>query len=122
MRFLIVTRATSPLPPPMTPMLVAGMKQWSAAHRESGKLEQVWSFAGMAGGGGILNVDSHEELDEIMAGFPFGPFSHIELYPLADLDAGLDNLEKSMQQMMGGGVGGADFGAMLQQLLGGATT
>jgi muconolactone delta-isomerase len=121
MRFLIVTRATSPFPPAIAPMLVAGMKQWTAAHRESGKMEQMWSFAGMAGGGGILNVDSHEELDAVMAGFPFGPLSHIELYPLADLDAGLDNFAKSMQQM-GGGAAGTDFGAMLQQLMGGAAT
>jgi muconolactone delta-isomerase len=122
MRFLIVTRATSPFPPATAPMLVAGMKQWATAHRETGKIEQIWSFAGMGGGGGILNVDSHEELDEVMAGFPFGPFSRIELYPLADLDAGLDNFAKAMQQMMGGGVAGTDFGAMLQQLMGGAAT
>ena len=44
---------------------------WVAEHRASGKMEHVWSFAGYAGGGGIMNVDTHEELDKSMAGFPF---------------------------------------------------
>lgn len=99
-RFLVVTRASAPFPPDMAEMLVAAMKQWANAHRQSGKMEQIWSFAGMAGGGGILNVSSHEELDAIMSGFPFGPFSAIEVYPLADLDAGLDNFSQAIRQMM----------------------
>ena len=103
MRFLVVTRANSPLPPDMIMGMIEAMQHWSRTHRESGKLEQVWSFAGIDGGGGILNVDSHEELDAIMAGFPFGPFSQIDIYPLADLDAGLASFSQAVQQMMGGG-------------------
>jgi muconolactone D-isomerase len=80
--------------------MVEGMKQWVAAHRQSGKMEQVWAFAGSNGGGGILNVDSHEELDAIMAGFPFGPFSQIEVLPLADIDASLAAFTAAIQQMM----------------------
>ncbi|MCC6382404.1 MAG: hypothetical protein IT304_07830 [Dehalococcoidia bacterium] len=100
MKFLVVTRATAPLPPEMAQTLVGAMKQWASAHRSSGKMEQIWSFAGMGGGGGVLNVSSHEELDAIMSGFPFGPFSQIDVYPLADLDAGLENFSKSIAQMM----------------------
>ena len=100
MRFLVVTRANAPLPPEMALGLVEAMKQWAAAQRQSGKLEQVWSFAGLNGGGGILDVGSHEELDAIMAAFPFGPFSHIDVYPLADLDASLQSFATVIQQMM----------------------
>lgn len=89
----------------MAQALVEGMKQWTAAHRSSGKMEQIWSFAGTAGGGGILNVTSHEELDAIMTGFPFGPFSQIDVYPLADLDAALENLSQAIGQMMAAGKG-----------------
>jgi muconolactone delta-isomerase len=103
MRFLIVTQASSPFPPDMAMALVQGMKQWAATHTASGKMEQIWSFAGLPGGGGILNVDSHEELDAIMSGFPFANFSKIEIYPLADLNAGLDNFAQAIQQMMAGG-------------------
>jgi hypothetical protein len=54
-----------------------------------------------------------------MARFPFGPFSSIELYPLGDLDAGLDSFAKAMQQSMGSR-GAPDVASMLQQLMGGA--
>jgi muconolactone delta-isomerase len=100
MRFLIVTQQQSPIPPDMALGMIEGMKQWTSAHRQSGKIEQTWSFAGLGGGGGILNVDSHEELDAIMAGFPFGPFSKIEVYALADLDAGLEAFSNAIRLMM----------------------
>jgi muconolactone delta-isomerase len=113
MRFLVVTEASAPFPPEMALGMVEGMKQWSKVHRDSGKIEQIWSFAGIGGGGGILNVDSHEELDAIMAGFPFGPFSHIDIYPLADLDAGLTAFAQAIGQMMNGmqgsGAGGGSI-------------
>lgn len=100
MRFLVTTKSTSPFPPEMAMGMVEAMKQWAGTHRQSGKMEQIWAFAGSNGGGGILNVDSHEELDAIMAGFPFGPFSQIDVYPLADIDASLESFTKVIQQMM----------------------
>jgi muconolactone delta-isomerase len=105
MRFLIVTQASSPFPPEMAMALTQAMKQWADTHRASGKMEQIWNFAGLAGGGGILNVDSHEELAAIMSGFPFAPFSKIEVYARSDLDAGLDAFTAAIQQMMGSGGG-----------------
>jgi muconolactone delta-isomerase len=78
---------------------------WLAEHRESGKLEQVWSFAGQVAGGGIANVDSHEELDAIMATWPLAQVSEATIYPLADLDAVLNvsvaNIERIMEAMSG---------------------
>jgi hypothetical protein len=47
-------------------------------------------------------ISPHEELDAIMAGFPFGPFSQVEIYPLADLNSGLDAFDQAIQQMTGG--------------------
>jgi muconolactone delta-isomerase len=100
MKFLVVTKGNAPFPPEAAPMLINAMRQWSTTHLASGKMEQIWSFAGIGGGGGVLNVDSHEELDRIMAGFPFAQFSQIEIYALADLNASMDNFEKVIQQMM----------------------
>lgn len=100
MRFLIVTKGRDPVPPEMAMPMMQMMQGWMAEHRSSGKLEQVWSFAGQLGGGGIANVDSHEELDELMAGFPFGQTSHVEVYPLADLDAALEGSLAAIQAMM----------------------
>jgi muconolactone delta-isomerase len=100
MRFLIVTTGREAGPPEMAMPLLQAMRAWLAEHRASGKLVDVWSFAGSIGGGGIVEVESHEELDAIMAGFPYGQTSHVDVYPLADLDASLDNLEASIVQMM----------------------
>ena len=51
--------------------------------RAQGKAKALWAFAG-TNGGGVLEVESHEELDAIMARFPFAPFSTIEIIALSD--------------------------------------
>jgi len=104
MRFLVVTKSREAMPPDMALPMMRMMEAWVAEHRASGKMEHVWSFAGYAGGGGIMNVDTHEELDKIMSGFPFSQHSDIEVYALADLDISLsDSIERieSMMAMMG---------------------
>ena len=60
-------------------------------------MEQVWNFAGVAGGGGILNVASLEELDAVMSGYPLSPFSSVEIYPLTDLAASLQRVKERME-------------------------
>ena len=97
MRFLVVTKSRTPAPP--DPSIVDAMTAWLDQHES--KMEQSWSFAGLNGGGGILNVESLEELDDIMAGFPFGQFSTIEVYGLADLRRSLGNTRTLMSQMAG---------------------
>ena len=102
MKFLVITKSKHPVPPEMGLTLVDAMGAWSDQLTESGKAEAMWSIAGRAGGGGILNVDSLEELDAIMIQFPFGPFFDIEVFPLVDLHESLQRLKQAMQ-MMGGG-------------------
>ena len=102
MRYLVVTKQTTPMPPEMVPGLFAAMKAFSDRYTESGKVEQSWSFAGLSGGGAILNVGSLEELDEIMAEFPLRPFSHIEIYGLVHLHKSLDTASKAFEAMTGG--------------------
>ncbi len=99
MRFLVVTKANQPLPPEMAMGLTEAMEGWSRKHTTSGKIQQIWGFAGIQGGGGIANVNSLEELDAIMAEFPFGPFSDIEIYGLVDLETSLKNTKQAIQGM-----------------------
>ncbi len=99
MRFLVVTKANQPPPPEMAMGLVDAMSEWARKHTTSGKIEQIWGFAGIQSGGGITNVNSLEELDAIMAEFPFGPFSDIEIYGLVDLGTALKNAKQAMQAM-----------------------
>ena len=84
------------LPPEKVSSLIGAMRAWVTEHRATGRLVEDFSLAGLSGSGRILEVDSHEELTAIMAGFPFGPFSDIEMYPLSDLDSALDSYERIM--------------------------
>lgn len=104
MRFLVVTKSRESMPPDMALPMMKMMQAWVAEHTASGKMQEVWSFAGTTGGGGIMEVDSHEEFDAMMGGFPFGQHSTIEVYALADLNAALsDSVERieSIVAMMG---------------------
>lgn len=100
MKFLITTKQTSMPPPEMTFALMDAMDGWVAERRASGKLDSIWSFAGLSGGGGVVDVDSHEELDEIMSTFPWAPFSSIEIYALSDLDHSLKVFRAAVERMM----------------------
>jgi muconolactone delta-isomerase len=61
-----------------------------------------WTNAGKAGGGGILNVESLEELDAILVEFPVGPFSEIEVVPITELQASLERSKQMFAAMAGG--------------------
>lgn len=99
MKFLIVSEGRDPVPPEMALPMMDMMAGWLAEHRGSGKLLDAWSFAGQVGGGGILEVDSHEELDAVMAGFPFNATSTVAVFPLADLDSALANARKTFEMI-----------------------
>lgn len=106
MRFLIVTKGKHMVPPDMGLPMMDMMEGWLAQFRASGNIVDTWNFAGMIGGGGILEVESAEELDTIMQLFPFGGSSEIEIYPLSDLDASIARAKANMARIvaaMGGG-------------------
>ena len=102
MKILVVTKAKHPLPPEAAPGLIDALSGWARRHTENGKMEAAWSFAGMPGGGGVLNVESLEELDAIMTEFPLAAFSEIELYPLVELHESLQRTKQAFQLMMAG--------------------
>lgn len=100
MRFLVHTKGRDPLTLEMGLMMIEGMRGWLGNLRASGHLVDVWAYAGTQGGGGILEVASHEELNELMAGFPFGQTSDIEVIALSDMDTALDQATAAIKQMM----------------------
>jgi len=102
MQFLVITRQRTPAPPEMLMPMLGAMEAWVAHYRASGKAKDVWGFAGAIGGGGVLEVDSHEELDAIMARFPFAPFSTVEIIPLCGIEESLSNAKAFVGEMMAG--------------------
>jgi muconolactone delta-isomerase len=102
MKFLVVTKQASPTPPEMVVPLMERMIDWTKKYTGNGKIQEVWNFAGQIGGGGIANVESLDELDAIMAEFPFAPFSSVEIYPLVDLIPSLERSKQVAQAMIAG--------------------
>lgn len=99
MRFLVISKMRMPAPPGMTVPLIEAMERFIDAGLKSRQTEQVFSLAGYIGGGAILNVGSHEELDTVMSQYPFGPFAETEVYALGDLHHALAESKKAAQQM-----------------------
>jgi muconolactone delta-isomerase len=98
MRFLVTSTPRFPVPPEIAPMLLTAMEDWAKRHTASKKIEQTWAFVS-GGGGGILNVASHEELSAIMTEMPFTPFSETVIQPLVPMEVGLNNFRQAMQRM-----------------------
>jgi muconolactone delta-isomerase len=102
MRFVVTSTAQFPIPPEMAPRVMDAMIAWFNKYTQNGKLETGWSEAGRRGGGGILNVDSLEELDAILTELPIGPFSEIEVRPIVDLVDSIERGKQAFAAMAGG--------------------
>jgi hypothetical protein len=80
-------------------MMLEAMRGWVKQNTASKKMEQSFGFAGLPGGGAILNVNSLEELDVIMAEFPLGQFSVTQIYALTDLEKSLASAQAVVKKM-----------------------
>lgn len=79
--------------------LIDAGEAWGRKYTSNAKLEQIWGFAAAQGGGGICNVNSLEELDEVMQECPFLPFSDIEVYGLVDYFPTVKAAKRAMMAM-----------------------
>ena len=99
MKFLTIIIQKQPPPPEIMPALVEATIQWMAWAKGSGKFDAIYSVAGQAGGLGIANVDSLEELDDIVRGYPMTPFCDVQTIPLSDVDHALTSLREQVKKM-----------------------
>lgn len=106
MKVLIISKGKFPPPPEAFVGLLDAMTAWVKKNTASGKVKTFWATAGTPGGGGIAEVDSFEELDAIMAEFPFGPFSDTQVIPIVDLGEALQRAKQAALAMMPPGAGG----------------
>ncbi|MBI2854984.1 MAG: hypothetical protein HYX87_08740 [Chloroflexi bacterium] len=100
MRFLVISKGTSPIPIEMVSGAMDATLAWNNRYIMAKKFEQVWGFAGIPAGGGVINVESADELDQIMSEFPLAPFSHTEIYPLVDAKNAFERAKKAAAQEM----------------------
>ena len=91
----MVSKSKHLVPPELVVGLIGAMSPWRNKYTRNS--EQVWGFAEFQGGGGIVNVQSLEELDALMTEFPFLPISDTEIYPVVDLDGVLQRATQAIQ-------------------------
>ena len=100
MRVLLITRNEHPIPPEAALPLFQGFAAWREKYR--GNMESFFFFAGIAGGGGILNVPDEVALNKMMTEWPLAAFSKSEIYPILDGDIALPHYIEVIQAMMAG--------------------
>ena len=102
MRFSTVNKGTAPPPPDIGAGILDALEAWADRYTAGGQMEEVWGFAGIPGGAGILNVSSHEELDEIISQSPVAPFSQTEIHPLVELREVVEHGKRAMEFLLAG--------------------
>jgi muconolactone delta-isomerase len=86
MKFLVMPIQKQTLSPDMGLTLIEATIQWKNQAKGSGKFDTIYSVAGQPGGLAIVNVDSLEELDDLIAEYPMTPFCDVQVLPLSDVD------------------------------------
>ena len=100
MRFLVTLKQKYMVPPEVQVGLLDGSIAWIKRYTASKKMEQSWAFAGTPGGGGVLNVNSAEELNQIMAELPLGAVGEIEIQPIIDVEEAMTQAKKAILMYM----------------------
>ncbi|HEY8475752.1 MAG TPA: muconolactone Delta-isomerase family protein [Chloroflexota bacterium] len=86
MRFLIHSQPRVGANEELVAQLYPKAVEWLKARKSEGKLEAVYSFADRPGGVSIANVQSLEELNDLIQDYPLFPVSDLEAMPLIDFE------------------------------------
>jgi muconolactone D-isomerase len=86
------------LPPDMDPAQATQLKEaeqaYSQAAQRDGRWLHLWRVAGRYANVSILNVDSVDELHELLSGLPLFPYLDINVTPLARHPNALDTTQE----------------------------
>jgi len=85
MKYLVnVSPTLTLIPPEQSANMVKAAMSWCEENAKNGKLECNYIFAEGAGGILIVNVNSHEELFDLLISCPTYPLATWEVKPLCD--------------------------------------
>jgi hypothetical protein len=102
MKFLLIVtpRRDSSIPPAAVAGMLAAQRDWLHDRMTDGTVEAAYSFP--AGGGcGIVNVESHEALNQLIVDGPAFMISDYGVHALADLDTSLGNSVAALERVAG---------------------
>lgn len=98
MKFLVMhTRTVGVSWPEGSHTLWESTGKWLSSLAEAGKVESSYWVPGH-GAMAILNVNSHEELSEILQLNPMKPQGHYTVYPLSDINQFMGQMRESSRQ------------------------
>lgn len=100
MRVLLIARNQHFTPPEALPQLFPGFVAWREKYKSH--MEAFFFFAGVAGGGGILNVPDEATLNQMMLEWPLALFSDVQVSPILDGDIALQQWQAMIESLAGG--------------------
>ena len=102
MRFALTGKTIHQIPPEMFPGLIDAAVAWANKYTTNKKVEHIWHFSGGMAGVIIVNVNSAEELNAMIAEFPFAPFAEMEVHALLDFRDAMQQIKQVVQAMAPG--------------------
>lgn len=91
MKFLVLWRIELSLLSDAIVRAIARMPAYGADLEARGKVTARYHVVGAHGGAWIYDVDSHEELERLLALAPVFNFAHYTLHPLAEMTGAPDD-------------------------------
>jgi len=103
MKFLLIVkpRQSTVLPPAAVASMLSAQRAWLQDRRADGTFDCSYGFP-LGGGCGIVNVDSHEALNELMLAAPSFVINDFEAHALCDVDVALGNVVKMLEGVAAG--------------------
>jgi hypothetical protein len=98
MKALVIGRPKFQVPPEMAPMVTQGALDWYERYQE--RFEVFGTFMG-GGGFAVVEVQSADELNQMIVEMPFATFSDISAELFVEGDKGFRQFQEAMQAMMG---------------------
>lgn len=84
---IFLARMDVTFPPHLTAAQIADFqveeKEYSGSLQRSGKMVGIWRIVGEYANHSIFDVESNDELHQILSGFPMYPYMKIKVTPLA---------------------------------------
>lgn len=101
MKFLVISKPKSVLdvPPRVLEAWLRSSKEWFREMMTDGKIERTYALAGeLAGSMNIFEVQTNEELDDLIQDIPMSSMVEFEIYPLSDTIRALEMGAKSSEK------------------------
>ena len=103
MKFLLFMKPISG-PPPTPEQLKLNAQALDASVavmqklKRQGKVESYYGISGIPSGFAVVDVSSHDELNELIMGLPITMYGQTELYPLITVESANETLKRMIAQ------------------------